>query len=136
MSNNSVSYIPVQLQISNAQPGQRIAIRMSANGVQVGFSMGAPFSNNSGAQVSSYSGVSLPISSINITDSEVQICTSSQAGGGSALNFAVQLWLAGESGIATCYLQSTSDPGVLVTAALDSNVALTVNATPTLFSWS
>lgn len=128
------TYNPIILQVSNAQPGQRVSVEISPNGVPIAWSMGGEFHRASGINVCSLSGAALPLGQLSVTPSEVAILTSSNGGSGS-LTVSLEAYLVAEAGISTFYLRSSSDPGIEITAFIANASPVVVNQTPTLFSF-
>ncbi|CAB5669231.1 Uncharacterised protein [Delftia tsuruhatensis] len=134
MAGTNTVYQPITLYVSNAAAGQKIAVQLTANGVQIAFSTGPAFQNIAGVAVTAQSG-SLPLSQFSMNSSQTAFLTTSQGGGGGALTFQVTAYLVAGTDIGTFYLRSSSDPGVQVTAAIGNSVPQVVNQTQTLFSW-
>lgn len=130
----SVVYKNVKLQVSNATAGQNIAVVLTSNGVDIGWSTGPSFQNSAGIKVAALSG-ELPLTQFGINPSEVSFQTQSSGGGGS-LTFQVSAYMVAKEGIGTFYLRSSSDPGVEVTAQIGDSVPQVVNTSQTLFSWN
>lgn len=127
-------YQPIEFQVSNAQPGQRISIQLTGAGVQVAFSTGPSFTNTSGVEVTSLTG-SLPLESVQLNASQLLFQTSPE-GDGSTLTFRARMFLVGNDGVQLFYLRSFSDPGVEVTASVGNSIPQVVNLSQTLFSWN
>lgn len=128
-------YQPIRISVSNAQPGQKIAVRLRANGALVAWSTGPAFQNIDGVAVTAQSG-SLPLMQFSANSAEIVfITTSGGGGGGGAVTFQLGAYLVGASGIETFYLQSSSDPGIEVTAAIGNSLPQFVNQSLTLFPW-
>ncbi|KAF0224680.1 MAG: hypothetical protein FD176_862 [Rhodospirillaceae bacterium] len=130
-------YQTIILQVTNVSPGAKVAVVVATNdaGQKISWSTGKTFSTSAGIQVASQSG-SLPLQQMNITSGSVTFLTSSAGGGGGALQFTLQGYLAATNGIYTLTLASQADPNVLVTASIGGAMSQVVNATPTLFYWN
>lgn len=127
-------YQTITLNVSNAAPGQQIAVQLTSNGVPIAFSTGPAFQNIAGVSVTAQSG-SLPLAQFSINSSQTTFITTNSGGGSGALTFQVAAYLVAAEGINAFYLRSSSDPGIQVTAAIGNSVPQVVNQTQTLFSW-
>lgn len=127
-------YQAITLNVSNAQPGQKIAVQLTGSGVPIAFSTGPAFQNTAGISVTAQSGA-LPLAQFSVNSSQTTFITTSSGGGGGSLTFQVAAYLVAGAGISAFYLRSSSDPGIQVTAAIGNSVAQVVNQTQTLFSW-
>ncbi|WP_213939371.1 hypothetical protein [Pseudomonas sp. dw_612] len=135
MSDDNV-YQQVQLQVSNAQPGQRIGVQLSAQGSQVAWSTGPVFEGGGGISIHATNRSVLPVYSFSIDASVVVINTSWGADGGGAFSFNLTLYLVAQAGIQTFGLRSASDPGVSVAAGIGNSQPQTIDQTVTLFPWN
>jgi hypothetical protein len=127
-------YKKVIFYVSNAAPGQKIAVQLTSGGVPVAFSTGPAFQTIAGISVTAQSG-SLPLSQFSINSSQTTFLTSSSGGGG-ALTFQLVAYLVAGENIKSFYLRSSSDPGVQVQVAIGGAAQQIVNQTQTLFSWN
>lgn len=130
----SAEYKELTLQVSNAMTGQRISVGLGANGVNIAFSIGPEFQRNSRLNIRSISG-ELPISNFQVTPNTILISTSSSIGNGGGLTFEISLFLTAESNVSTFYLNSNSDQGVEITAAVGQSIPQVINQSQTLFKW-
>ena len=135
MADSTNLYQPVTFYVTNAAPGQKIAVQLTANGTSIAFSTGPAFQNIAGVSVTAQSG-SLPLSQFSINSSQTTFMTSNSGGGGGSLTFQLNAYLVAATGISTFYLRSSSDPGLQVTAAIGNSTPQVVNQTQTLFSWN
>jgi hypothetical protein len=137
MSNQTVKYQHLKLQVSNAAPSQSISVDLAPQGGSnmIAFSTGPDFGGSAGINIT-VSGDSLPLSSFYVTPQEVNVHTTASGGGGGTLTFTVALYLAAQQNLETFYLKSSSDPGVVVQAVIGEAQPQTVNSTPTLFSFN
>jgi hypothetical protein len=136
-SGASTVYQPLTLHVSDALPGQQIAVEVTSRGPSVAFSTGPAFAPSGGLQVLSESGPA-PLSAVQVNAGQILLVTSSASGGdgGGGLNLSVNLFLAADANISTFALRSASDAGILVTASIGSRLPEVVNQTQTLFSWN
>lgn len=134
MANANELYQAITLFITNAVPGQKIAVQVTANGAPIGFSSGPPLQDTQGISLQAQSG-SVPLSLFSLTSSQVAFYTSSSASGGGTLTFSLQLYLVADQEIETFSLSTQADPGVVVTAGFPGGMQQTVSASPTLFTW-
>jgi hypothetical protein len=130
----STIYQPLTLYVSNAVPGEEIAVRLTSRGPNVAFGTGPAFAPAAGLQVTSESGPA-PLSQIQVNPQEIVLVTSAGAGS-SSLGFSVSVFLAADANISTFYLRSASDSGVFVTASIANGQPQVVNQTQTIFSWN
>ena len=128
-------YQAITLNVSNAAPGQKVAVQLTSNGVLIGFSTGPAFQNIAGVSVTAQSG-SLPLAQFSINSSQTTFITTNSGGSAGALTFQLTAYLVAGKDISAFYLRSSSDPGVQVTAAIGNSVPQVVNQTQTLFSWN
>ena len=128
------SFQPVTVQFSNVQPGQQLALSLTSNGTEVGWSTGPDFQNSSGLAVSSQGDV-LPLMQMEVNPSQIRFTTSSASESGT-LSFTVRLFLVGQPGIDTFYVRSDSDPGVEVELSVADSVPQVVDQSQTLFPWN
>ena len=128
------SFEPIQLSVSNAQPGQRVAVQLqSAGSVPVSFSAGPTFGSTWGIGLSSPTGA-VPVVDLQVGASTIEVQTSVSSDAG-ALDWTMTLFLVAGPGVDEFYLSSASDPGVEVTAAIGNAEPQVVNATQTPFVW-
>jgi len=126
----------VQLQVSNAQPGETIWIELQKQNVPVGWSTGPDYESSGGIYISMVGGAALPLTALEINPQQVQVQTTSSGGGsGGALAFTVTLYLTASPSIQMFALRSRSDQGVQILAAIENAQAQVVNATYTPFFW-
>ncbi|MEO6678876.1 MAG: hypothetical protein ABIO21_16035 [Pseudomonas sp.] len=135
MSDDNV-YQQVQLQVSNAQPGQRVSVEVSAQGSQIAWSTGPAFQSAGGININVPSGNAVPVGSFSVSSSLITVNISSNGGSYAALSFNLSLSLVAQAGIQNFSLRSRSDPGISVTASIGNSHPQTVNQTMTLFPWT
>lgn len=129
-------YQQVQLQITNAQPGQNIWIDLQKVNETVAWSTGPAFDGSGGINiVVPGSSSALPLNSFIINAFSVKVSTVSAGGGGGALSFNVTLYLVAQPGIQSFSLRSLSDPGVTVQAQVGFAQPQVVNQTFSQFPW-
>ncbi|RKP46842.1 hypothetical protein D7S89_15890 [Trinickia fusca] len=136
MANEDVKYQHVTFNVTNAQAGQTIWIELQQQTPQVAFSTGPNFESSGGVQVSLSGGGNLPLTSFNANAREVKVNTQSSGGGGSALQFSVDLYLVAQLNTQMFSLRSRSDPGVQITAKVGNAQPLVVNQNFTPFYWN
>lgn len=126
-------YYPVKLAISNAEPGQQIAIVLSGEGPKApAWSSGEAESDSAGVSLRSASGA-VPIETLTVNNTEIRLNTSSSGGGGSSLTMDLELFLEAPAGTSMFNVRSTSDPGVEVQLAVGNAEPQAVNQTQTAF---
>ncbi|NWB45159.1 hypothetical protein [Pseudomonas gingeri] len=134
MSDTNV-YQQVQLQVSNAVPGQQIVVELAEQSSPVAWSSGPDSERSSGIFIQTSPGAILPLSSFSTSATQVVVNTSSTASQGS-VSFSIRLYLVAQAGIQTFSLRSRSDVGVMVLASISGSPLQAVNATFTTFPWS
>jgi hypothetical protein len=135
-SGASTIYQPITLQVSNAVPGQEIAVQLTSRGPNVAFGTGPDFASTAGLEIVSESGP-VPVSEVEVNAREVVLVTAaSGGGGGGSVNFSVSLFLAADADVSTFSLRSASDSGVVVSASIGNAPPQVVNQTQTIFSWN
>ena len=136
-SDTHTLYQPILLSVNNAMPGQKVAIQLSSSGsgTQVAFSSGPVFESMAGIQLTSQSGI-LPLSQLSMNSSQIATLTAAGGSGSvSTLTLQIQAYLVATLDIRMFCLQSTSDSGIEVTAAVGYGMPQVVNQVPTLFNW-
>jgi hypothetical protein len=128
-------YQPLEFDVSNAAPGEKIAVQLTPNRSPVAFSTGPPFQIAGGLQIEAQSG-SLPLSAFNVDESEATFLTVSSGAMSGSLSFSISLFLAADAGVSDFYLRSSSDPGVQVSAQVGNAQPQVVDQTDTLFAWA
>jgi hypothetical protein len=129
-------FTPLEFQIENVVPGQTVSIAIGAyDGIPVGFSSGPALQFASGVQLSSPAGP-VPLSSMSIGGNRILIQTPPGVSAGT-IQLTLTLFVAASEDIQAFTLQSLSDPGILVTAAVGGGTQAQVVAnSPTLFAWN
>lgn len=131
---SNLVYKQISLVVGNVFAGQVIQVDLASMDAPVGWSTGAEFAGASELGVRSLSGY-VPLDSLRISASQVQIRLAHGYDGGGATTIEVVLYLVAEANIQTFSLRSSSDPSVSVRASLGFSQPMNVNQNPTLFSW-
>ena len=134
MSDTNV-YQQVQLQVSNAVPGQQIVVVLAEKNAPVAWSTGPVSAGPSGIFIRTSTGAALSLSNFSISADQVQVNTSHGASQAS-LSFSIGLYLVGQAGIQAFSLRSRSDPGVMVQVSIGGSPLQALNGSFTTFSWS
>lgn len=128
------SYQPVKLSIADAQPGQEIAIDLSADGPNApAWSLGQMGSDSAGVSLEAQSAM-VPIDTLTVNNSQIRLATSASGGTGASLSMSLDLFLELPAGTSSFYVSSSSNPGVEVQLAIGNSQPEVVNASQTPFA--
>lgn len=135
-SGDATVYQQIELQVSNAQPGQTVAVEVAAGNAAIGWSFGPPVDDAAGLLLSGEGGT-LPVEQLQIDATRFVVTTSTDfGGGGGSLSFNASLYLVTPEPVSVFSLTSSSDPGVLVSASIAGAAPEPLNPTPTQFAWA
>jgi hypothetical protein len=132
----SVVYQQVNINVTNAQPGEKIVVTLVPQGGFVAWSTGDPMLiNSSGILLTSTAGQPVPVEKFSVTTHDLIITTSSSGGGAGALSLSVHAFLAASSGTQFVGVSSSTDPGPLVTFAFAGQTELPLGQGVSFFKW-
>lgn len=133
---DGIQYQQLTLQVSNAQAGQNLGVRLQDIDVPIVYSTGQNFQTYSGISLATSPGGNLPLTSFSINPQQIQVQTQSGGGSTGSLTFTIITYLAAQPGISSFALSLTaSAPGVQVTAQVGTQAPRAVDTTPTPFFW-
>lgn len=132
-----VTYQQVMLQVVSAQPGERIDIALSSSDGEIAWSLGAPLEASSGFSLTCEPGSTLPLTDLEITPRNLVLVTPTGGGdGASGIFFAIAAYVVASQPLSFFSLTSTSDAGVVVTAAVGGAEPVALGEAPTPFPWT
>lgn len=123
--------------VSNATPGQSVAINIAP---QQGFawSSGNPSDpNNSGITLSTTSGSPVPVNSFSMTNQVMQTITASggSSSGSSTISFSIATYISNANTGGYVGMSCTADPGVTVTFAFSNSKSVTLTSAQVGVMW-
>ena len=140
MSDASYKYTQAAITVSNAQPGQKISVALipvsSSPDDQVNWSSGQPMTSSStGIQFSATGGVAIPVSSMSINGTTIVVYTSSASGSSGSLTFTMSAFLVAGLNLQYISIQSSTDPGSIVTFQFAGQQAVVLSQAPVAVKW-
>jgi len=136
---NNVEYKALILKYVNVSGGA-VTVNLSTQAGQpkASYSTGPNFSSYGGLEIDVESGISLPISSLQVNPTIVTVAVQSSSGGSGAVNFGITLWVAAQPNIQSFIL--TLQPGmegITVSAEFDGRKGQALSpGTPLAVFWN